>query len=102
MVAIPFSSVEKNLSNGILIGEDFWFLRNTWDSLSPNAQYGIMEISKIWSQYTENAIQLASQDNENFMSHWREYILGLIKKQIQNLEKEELNTENSVALFSTI
>jgi len=36
------------------------------------------------------------------MSHWKEYILGLIKKQIQNLEKEELNTENSVALFSTI
>ena len=102
MVTIPFSSVEKNLSNGILIGEDFWFLRNTWDSLSPNAQYGIMELSKIWSQYTENAIQLASQDNENFMSHWKEYILGLIKKQIQNLEKEELNTENSVALFSTI
>lgn len=102
MNSISFTSLEKNLSSGIFFGEDFSFLRNTWDTLSPEAQQSIFELFDLSSQYVDNAIKIATEKDKNFASNWKEYTLSLIKKQIQNLEQEDQKNETPIALFSVL
>lgn len=102
MNTIPFSSVQKNLSNGLFIEEDFLFLQNTWDTLSPGAQYSIFGISELSSEYMTNAINTANQGNSDFPLLWKEFTLQLIKKQIQNLEQEDKKNENQSILTSML
>lgn len=102
MTLIPFSFVQKNLSSGVFVDEDFWFLQNIWDALSPEAQNSIFELSEISSEYMNNAIDTAYQGNTDFPTLWKEYTLQLIKKQIQDLEREDQTKENPTLLFSAL
>lgn len=84
------------------MGDDFSFLRNTWDTLSPAAQYSIFELSELSSGYMNNAINTASNGNADFPSLWKDFTLQLLRKQIQNLEQEDKKNETQTTLSSML
>lgn len=68
-------SIEKNLANGITSHKDFLYIQSIWDTLSPEAQASIYELSITASQYFNNAIADANIGDRNFSNNWKEYTL---------------------------
>ena len=69
------TSIEKNLTNGIIASDDFLYIQSIWNTLSPGAQASIFELSNTAAQYTNNAIAEANTGDMNFSGNWKEYTL---------------------------